>query len=187
MCPVCAQEGDEGWESIEDSHIDAAHGDVDVADADIIDMDDDSVVQIAKALPEPIQPSKQIVEAHNLTHWPYRSWCPHCVAARKANSPRHRSSSLRRRTVPLLVADYCFVRDNEDAKLAKVLVCKIEPANLMLCTVVDEKGNDEATVLRLTNFIRDSGYKHLVYKSDQEPAIRAMFEAAAKTVGREIN
>ena len=52
-----------------------------------------------------------------------------------------------------MVADYCFVRDNEDKKLAKVLVVKMEPSNLLLCTAVDEKGVDEPTVLRLAQFI----------------------------------
>ena len=66
-----------------------------------------------------------------------------------------------------MVADYCFVRDNEDKKLAKVLVVKMEPSNLLLCTVVDEKGVDEPTVLRLAQFIEESGYSHLAYRSDQ--------------------
>ena len=87
---------------------------------------------------------------------------------------------------PLLVADYCFVRDNDDKQLCKVLVCKLEPANLLLSIVVDEKGNDEHSITRLAQFIKDSGYLHIVYRSDQEPAIRALFESAAKQVSRHI-
>ena len=66
-----------------------------------------------------------------------------------------------------MVADYCFVRDNEDKKLAKVLVVKMEPSNLLLCTVVDEKGVDEPTVRRLAQFIKECGYGHLAYRSDR--------------------
>eukprot|EP00971_Amphidinium_carterae_P209657 4159003-Amphidinium_carterae.1 len=36
----------------------------------------------AKPLAVPVRPSKAEVEAHNLTHLPYRSWCPHCVRAK---------------------------------------------------------------------------------------------------------
>ena len=81
--------------------------------------------------------------------------------------------------VPLIVADYCFARDNYDKQLATVLACKSEPANILLCLVVDEKGNDEPTITRLAQLIKDSGYMHIVDRSDQELAIRALCNAAA--------
>ena len=33
-----------------------------------------------KVLPSPCPPSRQEMLEHNLTHWPLRSWCKHCVA-----------------------------------------------------------------------------------------------------------
>ena len=175
-------EDDDGWESIGASHIQPAmNTDGNMVD-DVVDIDDDTVVQNAKAMPEPILPSQAVVDAHNLTHWPYRSWCPHCVAARRPNTHHRRNPSSARRMVPLLVADYCFVRDNDDKQLCKVLVCKLEPANLLLSIVVDEKGNAEHSITRLAQFIKDSGYMHIVYRSDQEPSIRALFESAGKQV-----
>ena len=44
-----------------------------------------------KTKPDPKLPSKQEIEEHNITHLPYRSWCPHCVAGRGLSTP-HRSS-----------------------------------------------------------------------------------------------
>ena len=38
---------------------------------------------------------------------------------------------------------------------------------------------------RMASFIKDSGYRSIVYRSDQEPSIRAMFEEAFKAAGRE--
>ena len=177
VCPPCGS--DDGWEQIQQSHIvpeswEQSDGDL----GDVVDIDDDVTVQKAVAMPSPIQPSQAQLDAHNLTHWPYRSWCPHCVAARRQNSPHLRSTSATRRTIPLLVADYCFVRDHEDKVLAKVLVAKLEPSNLLLCTVVDEKGVNEAAVARLSQFIKESGYSHIAYRSDQELPLRALFEAA---------
>ena len=123
MCMPCGDD-DEGWESIGASHIQPAMN-TDGGDLieDVVDIDDDAVVQSAKAMPEPILPSKTAVDAHNLTHWPYRSWCPHCVAARRPNSHHRRNKSSTRRTTPLIVADNCFVRDNDDKQLAKILAC----------------------------------------------------------------
>ena len=64
-------------------------------------------IVVPKGLPSPVLPSKAEVEAHNLTHIPYRNWCPVCVAARRKNNP-HYANREEKRAVPLLVADYCF-------------------------------------------------------------------------------
>ena len=64
---------DEGWENIADSQIEPAVNRSDTeADGDIVDIDDDTFVQSAKAMPEPILPSKSVIDAHNLTHWPQK-------------------------------------------------------------------------------------------------------------------
>ena len=42
--------------------------------------------QIPRGLPEPQAPSLEIQRRHNLTHWPYAPWCPHCVMARRPDS-----------------------------------------------------------------------------------------------------
>ena len=34
-----------------------------------------------KVVPNPKQPTEKEVKEHNVTHTPYRSWCPHCVTA----------------------------------------------------------------------------------------------------------
>ena len=172
LCEPCGP--DEGWENVQQAHIEpvswgAQDGDL----GDIMDTDDDVTVQKAVAMPSPIQPSQAQLDAHNLTHWPYRSWCPHCVAARRQNSPHHRSNSAVTRTIPLLVADYCYVRDHEDKALATVLVAKLFPSKLLLCTVVDNKGADEAAVARLAQFIKESGYSHIAYRSDQAFSMRS--------------
>ena len=57
--------------------------------------------------PEPKEPSPTEVNRHNLTHLPYRSWCPHCVAARRANAPHARGSQARQK--PLFCLDYCSI------------------------------------------------------------------------------
>ena len=127
-------------------------------------------------MPEPATPSKKESEVHNLSHSPYLSWGKHCVAARKSNSHHRRPPSSRRRTVPLLVADYAHVRDHLGKSLATVLAGRLQASNLTMATVCDERGLDPQTIASLLKFIEESGYSHLVYKSDQEFGLRALFE-----------
>ena len=35
-----------------------------------------------RILPDPRQPTQKQIDDHRIDHLPYRSWCPHCVAAR---------------------------------------------------------------------------------------------------------
>ena len=176
-CMPCGDDED-GWEDVNDSHVVSENWGREAQQCDFVDTDDNVTVQQFATMPGPLQPSKAQVEAHNLTHLPYRSWCPHCVAARRQNSPHSSVKPTGARTVPLLVADYCFVKDHIDDATTTVFVAKLYPSNLILSTVADEKGASDAMVARLAQFIKETGYSHVAYRSDQEPAIRSLFEAA---------
>ena len=71
-----------------------------------------------KCFPTPRAPSQREIDEHNLTHANYRSWCPHCVAGRRNNSPHKAMDKSEARTVPCLHVDYCFLKDdpNEEAQ-----------------------------------------------------------------------
>ena len=49
---------------------------------------------------EPRKPSQEEVDAHNLTHLPYRSWCRHCVRGRKKELAHKLDKSGEERTMP---------------------------------------------------------------------------------------
>ncbi|CAE7551092.1 unnamed protein product [Symbiodinium sp. CCMP2592] len=62
--------------------------------------------QRAKPLRAPPVPTPQMVAEHEVTHIPYRSWCPACVAGRgRAYSHHHEG---RDSTVPVVSADYLY-------------------------------------------------------------------------------
>jgi hypothetical protein len=42
-----------------------------------------------KFLKCPKLPSQKEVDEHNVTHWPYRDWCPICIKARAQEHPPH--------------------------------------------------------------------------------------------------
>ena len=48
----------------------------------------------------------------------------------------------------------------------------------MFSSACDVKGQDDSVVGRLAEFFKNSGVTKLVYKSDQEPAIKSVVEAA---------
>ena len=187
-CPISPIPSiDDGWEAIGDAPVFADSSELrDGEPADIVDADGEDVIQPGKPLPEPRIPSKAEVDAHNVTHLPYRSWCPHCVRARRPNSQHRCRSSASQRSLPLLVADYCYIKDIHDNQLKTVLVARLYPARALMATICEKKGpEDEYAVTRLASFIKDSGYKRIVYKSDQEFSIRAIFEAAFRKADRQ--
>ena len=77
------------------------------------------------------------------------------------------------------------MRDSIDDELCTALVAKIYPAKALMASVVDAKGLSETVIERVSRFIKETGYLKIAYKSDQEPSIRAMLEAAVLKSGRE--
>ena len=181
---------DEGWSKLEDVPIQlepssAQAASEEVVSGDAVEAVDEEEAQMPRGMPEPFEPKPEEIARHTLTHYPYRSWCPHCVASRKPNAHHRSTKRSAGRRIPLFCADYCFVKDSHDAEMATVLAGRIYPTCQVLATVCDAKGvQDEMAIARLTTFVKETGFAKLVYKSDQENAITAMIEAAIRHAGR---
>ena len=80
----------------------------------------------------------------------------------------------------MLVADYRIVRDCQDNEVATVGVGRLYPSKALVAVVCNQKGLDDHVVTRLAHFIPDSCYNHIVYKSDRERPVRAVFEEALR-------
>ena len=61
-----------------------------------------------------------------ITHLPHCKYCPWCVASRRSNMP-HRRSNNSDRVIPLLVADYCFLKGQNGDDHIMVLVMRLCP------------------------------------------------------------
>ena len=130
---------DEGWQEPDNAPVLVDRSEVGVdKEGDLIDVDGDLACQPCGTLPEPRVPTKAEVDRHNCTHLPYRSWCKWCVMARRPNT-HHRSRLSSRRALPLLVADYCYLRDVHDEFLAKVLIARLYPARAVVAIVCASK------------------------------------------------
>ena len=61
---------------------------------------------------------------------------------------------------------------------------RLYPSKAIFASACDQKGADDPVVKRLSNFIKDSGISKMVYKTDQESALRSTIEEALRRTGR---
>ena len=121
-------------------------------------------------------PSVEEQRLHRVTHMPYRSWCPHCVAAAANDHPHRRvpRPEAVRLPVPEVHWDFFFPRDEHDWNV--VLLGRDKETKMTVAHVVPFKGAlidwlGEQLVRDLLRFgFRDT----VILKSDQEPAIARM-------------
>ena len=191
VCPVrpssdqTVQDCD-AWDNLNNAPIEALPGEkFDVVNLDDeVDGDSGVAARVPRGLPMPEEPTPEQRAKHNLTHWPYKSWCEHCVRARRPNSHHRYNPSASSRTLPVCVADYCFLRDARDEDLTTVFVAKIYPSRNLFAAVVSEKGiGDELATKQFADFLRENGVSHLVYKSDQERSIKTFIDETLKIAG----
>ena len=151
--------------------------------------------------PTPHTPSRHEIMEHNITHWPYRSWCPHCVRG-KAKSVQHgiHKQGTSESTVPVLAMDYAFMKERivneanesddkaDEVGEAKFLVMKDSKSKYTFGIPVPTKGVDDQhwAVKRLLQAIDFLGYPHIVLKCDQESALKAVIESAKTYKGEAV-
>jgi len=81
-----------------------------------------------KEIRSPGQPTKAEKERHELTHYPFRSWCKHCVRGKGKENPHRRSKVAEgkedEKEVPEIHIDYCFQSKDDSAKTITTLVMR---------------------------------------------------------------
>ena len=135
----------------------------------------------------PSQPTQDQVDEHMLTHLPFRSWCPHCVRG-KSKGGAHKRQQQEHKEVPTVVLDYTFMHENQEEREEKgmpILVVKDvndghRGTGMMFAMVVPSKGVQSYAVKALADIIGQLGHHEVVLKSDGEPAIVALKEAAKR-------
>ena len=69
-------------------------------------------------------PSKEEIRRHKLTHIPYRSWCPICVAAKKKNPPHYARAKQPEDDIPIISMDYMYLNQCDDLEKNPIMVVK---------------------------------------------------------------
>ena len=71
----------------------------------------------ARGLRQPQQPTPQQIAEHNLTHLPYRNWCPICVQG-KGRQDNYKKQQSRQ---PVIQVDFAYIKSQQDPKTTPVL------------------------------------------------------------------
>ena len=133
-----------------------------------------------RVAPDPGAPTAEEMEEHRIDHFPYRSWCEHCVAGR-GTGEQHRSGP--EGSLPTVACDYLlvtkkgiFTRDEvieRSSILMKILVVKDDKSKYIGAHVVPVKGagDDRYAAEKMRGDIQWMGYSRVLLRSDNEPAI----------------
>ena len=68
--------------------------------------------QSADAQKTPMLPSQAEIDEHNITHLPFRNWCPFCIRGRGLSSGHFARKTTEEQQVPTISVDYCFMGDS---------------------------------------------------------------------------
>ena len=137
-----------------------------------------------RVVPAPQRPTAEEVLEHNVTHMPYRPWCPHCVKGRSVEDPhksRHKSLPAEEEEPQYEVQwDYSFLRAASEAEQVPVLLATVLQVNYCMALIITEKGLRTAAVMKyILSFLNESGAlaARIVHRSDPEPSIIAFLNA----------
>ena len=64
---------------------------------------------VTKGIRAPWQPSAREVEDHNLSHYPFRSWCQCCVFGKAVAEPHRKEKEPGEEAVPTVAIDYMYL------------------------------------------------------------------------------
>ena len=128
---------------------------------------------VMRRILDPTRPTEKEVEQHNITHLPYRNWCPHCVRA-KGKDADHRKVGNGERTLPEFSFDYAFPGDELGFKLT-ILVGREKLTGMTMATVLPDKGSTgKFAADKAMEFMAECGCQSgdVIVKTDQEAAIK---------------
>ena len=142
--------------------------------------------------------SREEWEQHELTHTPFRSWCPHCVRARGRNSPHQRIEAEEEdRKTPRMSMDYFYISSKDEAANTNPLIVMVdEETGEKYARAVGKKGlgrdgEMDWLIRDMSEELRSWGHPggqsgHIILKSDGEPSIVAIRDALAKYHGGRV-
>ena len=136
-------------------------------------------------LRDPGAPTAIEIDTHNVTHLPYRAWCPSCVAGKAANRAHRKMENYDVNGVPEVVFDYGFMGAEGEEDTIAIQVAKDRRSRAVFAHVVPRKGVTHTHgAEELIKDLEKLGYDEVILKSDGEPALRAVQEEVRRRRGR---
>ena len=127
-----------------------------------------------EVLRDPGAPTVKELEEHNITHLPFRSWCPHCVAGKAQDRPhKTKKGAQMDKQLPEVVFDYGFFGGKEDEETLAVQVARDRRTQMIFANVVPRKGMiHEHGAQSMVDDLAKLGYQEIILKCDGEPALK---------------
>lgn len=140
------------------------------------DEEEPRQAKTAKGLPQRAQPTAQERAEHELTHLPFRSWCPTCVAnkGRVDNHPKQTSK------MPVVQFDFCYFKTAGEQTLTQILTGIDVETGMAMATIVSDKQQDFQYHIRcIQAFLMEcervqAALKSTILQSDQEDHLVAL-------------
>ena len=151
--------------------------------------DESQQAQRAKGMKAPQQPTRQERLEHELTHLPYRSWCPICVKSkgRTDNHPKQASKQ------PVIQVDFTYMKAFGDKQVLPVLTAIDVESGMAMAVLVQDKNQQQQYLTRcLQTFMFECGRAQATLstttlQSDQEEYIQNLLKAVAQKLGNNVN
>ena len=106
----------------------------------IIEEEEQQQAIPAKGIKSPEQPTPQERAEHNLTHLPFRSWCPLCVQSKgKADAHKQQKQTS---TTPVLQFDFCDFKTLGEIRTTPILTGIDVETGMAMAVVTDNKSGD---------------------------------------------
>ena len=128
----------------------------------------------AKASHDPRTPSERERREHMLTHLPYRSWCTICVGARGYALPHPHQDEIS--DIATVCADYFYMGEREHPGCICSIIIKDARSKAITSLAVPKKGRDRYVEERFVQALSFLGYKKVICRTDQEPALCALID-----------
>lgn len=127
-----------------------------------------------------IMPRQDEVDEHNITHLPFRSWCPHSAQGRGVSAD-HRKRVKEENEVPVTIRG--FKEREPDEHAYPIILLTDRRTKMKFAYVVPKKGIDHYGVEQTAkDIVKILGYEKFVFQSDQEPAMLRFKDAVRRQV-----
>ena len=125
------------------------------------------------------QPTELERQKHSQTnHAVFAPWCEVCVKGAQRRRQTNKELAKQEQYGPRIF--FCM---SEGGVSTPMLALKFSRSGRMAATTLEQKGLTQYGVKIFAGFIQQTGVPMFINKSDQEPAIKALKDAAAKALG----
>ena len=95
--------------------------------------------RVPKVFRDPGAPTESEIEQHNVTHLPFRAWCPSCVEVKARDRP-HRRQDVEDKSLAEVVFDYGFLGAQGEEETVSIQVARDTRTKMLFAHVVPRKG-----------------------------------------------